>query len=66
MPVNVSQWRMDIGNFHNSISDFLCDCVFYLNKSLMVNDHTLYAVLFKDIVNLTRLSAIFLRFSGRR
>ena len=48
MPVNVSQWLMDIGNFQN----FLCDCVFYLSKSLMVVAY-IYALLFKNIVNLT-------------
>ena len=59
MPVNASQWRMEIGNFNNSISNSLCDCVFYLSKSLMVIAYLLYAVLFKHIVNLTFVLAIF-------
>ena len=59
MPVNVSQWRMEIGNFNNSISNSLCDYVFYLSKSLMVIAYLLYAVLFKHIVNWTLVLAIF-------
>ena len=59
MPVNVSQWRMEIGNFNNSISNSLCDYVFYLSKSLMVIAYLLYAVLFKYIVNWTLVLAIF-------
>ena len=58
MPVNVSQWRMEIGNFNNSISNSLCDYAFYLSKSLMVV-YLLYAVLFKDIVNWTLVLATF-------
>ena len=58
MPVNVSQWRMEIGNFINSISNSLCDYAFYLSKSLMVV-YLLYAVLFKDIVNWTLVLATF-------
>ena len=59
MPVNVSQWRMEIGNFINSISNSLCDYAFYLSKSLMVIVYLLYAVLFKDIVNWTLVLATF-------
>ena len=59
MPVNVSQWRMEIGNFNNSISNSLCDHIFYLGKSLMVIAYLFYAVLFKRIVNWTLVSAIF-------
>ena len=47
MPVNVRQWRMEIANFNNSISNSLCDHFFYLTKSLMVIASLLYAVLFK-------------------
>ena len=59
MPVNVSQWRMEIRNFRNSTSNPLCDSVFYLSKSLIVIAYILYAVLFKDIVNVTLAFAIF-------
>ena len=59
MLINVSQWRMEIGNFNNSISNSLCDYVFYLNKSLMVIAYLLFAVLFKHIVNCTLVLAIF-------
>ena len=62
MPVNVSQWCMEIGNFHNSTSHFLRDCVCYLSKSLVVIAYILYAVLFNDIVNLTLVFAIFFLF----
>ena len=50
---------MEIGNFNNSISNSLCDYVFYLSKSLMVIAYLLYAVLFKHIVNWTLVLAIF-------
>ena len=56
MLVNVSQWSMEIGNFHNSTSNFPSDCIFYLSKSLMVIGYILYAVLFKDMVNSNDLS----------
>ena len=60
IPVNVSQWRMEIKNFHNSTSNSLCNCVFYLNKSLMVIASILYAVFF--IVNSTIVFANFRSF----
>ena len=60
MPGNVSQWRMEIVNFHNSTLNFLCGCVFYLGKSLMVITYILHVTLFKDIVNLTLLLLLFL------
>ena len=63
MPVNVSQWPMDTENFHNSPSNYLCDCVFYLSKSLMVIAYVSYTVLFKDIVNLTLVFAFFFFFA---
>ena len=66
MPVNVSQWRMEIGNFNNSISNSLCDYVFYLSKSLMVIAYLLYVVLFKHIVNWTLVLAIFNAFFRTR
>ena len=66
MPVNVSQWRMDIGNFLNGTSNSLCDYVFYLSKNLMVIFYISYAVLSKDISILTLVCAIFLPFLGRR
>ena len=66
MPVNVSQWRMEIGNFNNSISNSLCDYVSYLSKSLMVIACLLYAVLFKHIVNWTLVLAIFNAFFRTR
>ena len=66
MPVNVSQWRMEIGNFNNSISNSLCDYVFYLSKSLMVIAYLLYAVLFKDIVNSTLVFAFFFTFFRKK
>ena len=69
MPVNVSQWPMDTENFHNSPSNYLYDCVFYLSKSLMVIAYVSYTVLFKDIVNLTLVFAFFfffLQFLRRR
>ena len=59
MPINVNQWHMEIGNFNNSISNSLCDYIFYLNKSLTVIAYLLYAVLFKHIVNWTLVLAIF-------
>ena len=59
MAVNVSQWRMEIGNFNNSISNSLCDYAFYLSKSLMVIACLFYAVLFKHIVNWILALAIF-------
>ena len=59
MLVNVSQWPMEIGNFNNSISNSLCDYVFYLSKSLMVLANLLYVVLLKHIVNWTLVLAIF-------
>ena len=59
MPVNVSQWRMEIGNLNNSISNSLCDYVFCLSKSLMVIAYLLYAVLFKHIVDWILVLAIF-------
>ena len=62
MPVNVSLWRMEIGNFNNSISNFLCNHVFYLSKSLMVIAYLLYAVFLKHIVNWTLVLAIFIAF----
>ena len=55
----MSQWRKEIGNFHNSTSNFLYNCVFYLSKSLMVIAYNLYAVLFKNIENLTFVFAFF-------
>ena len=64
MPVNVSQWRMEIGNFHNSTSHFLRDRVFYLSKRLVVIAYISYAVLFNDIVNLTLVFATFFIFSS--
>ena len=57
--VNVSQWRMEIGNFHNSISNSFCNCVFYMSKSWMVIAYLLYAALLKDIVNSTLVFAFF-------
>ena len=66
IPVNVSQWRMKIGNFHNSSSNSLCDCVFCLSKSLMVIVYISYAVLFKDIANLTFVFANFLTVFRKR
>ena len=60
MPGNVSQWRMEIVNFHNSTLNFLCGCAFYLGKSLMVITYILHVTLFKDIVNLTLLLLLFL------
>ena len=66
MPVNMSQWRMKIGNFSNSISNSLRDYVFYLSKSLMVIAYRLYAVLFKHIVNWTLPLGILIYFLGRR
>ena len=59
IPVYVSQWRMEIRNFHNSISNSFCNCVFYPGKSSMVIAYVLYAALFKDIVNSTLVFAIF-------
>ena len=66
MPVNVNQWHMEIGNFSNSISNSLCDYVFYMSKSLMVIAYFLYAVLFRHIVNWALELAIFMYFSGGR
>ena len=66
MPVNVSQWRMEIGNFNNSISNSLCDYVFYLSKSLMVIAYLLYAVLFKHIVKWTLVLATFNAFFRKK
>ena len=66
MPVNVSQWRMEIGNFNNSISNSLWDYVFYLSKSLMIITYLLYAVLIKHIVNWTLLLAIFNAFFKKK
>ena len=57
---------MEIGNVNNSLSNSLCDYVFYLSKSLMVIAYLLYAVLFKHIVNWTLVLAIFNAFLGRR
>ena len=51
MPVNVNQWRMEIGNFYV--------IVFYVSKNLMVIAYILYAVLFKNIINLTFVFAFF-------
>ena len=51
LSVEASQWRMEIGNFNNIISNSLCDYVFCLSKSLMVIAYLLYAVLFKHIVH---------------
>ena len=59
MPVNVSQWRMEIGISNNSISNSLFHYVFYLSKSLMVLAYLLYAVFLKHIVNWTLVLAIF-------
>ena len=59
MLVNVSWWCMEIGNFNESISNFLCYYVFYLSNRLMVIDYILYAVLFKHIVNWALVLAIF-------
>ena len=53
---------MEIGNFHNSNSNSLCDCVFYLSKSLTVIAYIFYAVFLKDIVNLTLMFAFFFFF----
>ena len=66
MLVNVSQWRMEIGNFNNRISNSLCDYVFYLSSSLMVIAYLLYAVLFKHIVNWTLVLAIFNAFFRKK
>ena len=59
MPVNVSQWCMEIRNFNNSISNSLCDYVFYLSKSLMVLAYLSYVALLKHTVNWTVVLAIF-------
>ena len=53
LSVEASQWRMEIGDFNNSITNSLCDYVFCLSKSLMVIAYLLYAVLFQHIVNWT-------------
>ena len=58
-PVHVNQWRMEIGNFNNSISNPLSDYAFYLSKSLIIIAYLLYLVLFKHIVNWTLVLAIF-------
>ena len=50
---------MEIGNFNNSISNSLCDYVFYLSKSFMVIAYLLYAALLKYIVDWTIVLAIF-------
>ena len=66
MPVNVSQWRMEIGNFNNNISNSLYDYVFYLSKSLMIIAYLLYAVFLKHIVNCTLVLAIFNAFFRKK
>ena len=55
IPVNVSQWRMEIRIFNNSISNSLHDYVFYLSKRLVVITYLLHALLLKYIVNSTLL-----------
>ena len=57
---------MDIKNFHNNSSNFLCGCVFYLSGNLMVIAYTLHGVLFKGVLNLIILFAIFLQFFKKR
>ena len=57
---------MKIANFNNSISNSLCDYVFYPSKSLIVIAYLLCAVLLKHIVNWTLALATFNAFFRKK
>ena len=66
IPINVSQWRIEIRIFNNSISNSLCDYVVYLSKRLVVITYPLCAVLLKHIVNWTLVLALFNAFFRKK
>ena len=57
---------MEIGNSNNSISNSLCDNVFYLSRSLVVIAYLLYAVFFKHIANCTLVLKTFNAFFRKK